>query len=57
MVGLAARYGYIGPQENTAEWPVTAWIDSPLELLDWVGVPRPARPRCAGAGAGAGADS
>jgi phosphoglycolate phosphatase len=49
MVGLAARYGYIGPQENTAEWPVTAWIDSPLELLDWVGLPRPAQPHCAGA--------
>ena len=40
MVGLAARYGYIGAGEHTAEWPVTAWIDSPLELLDWVGVAR-----------------
>lgn len=38
MVGLAARYGYIGPGESTAEWPVTAWIESPLELLEWVGL-------------------
>ncbi len=40
MVALGARYGYIGPQEITAHWPVTAWIDSPVELLDWVGLPR-----------------
>jgi phosphoglycolate phosphatase len=43
MVGLAARYGYIGPAEHTADWPVTAWIDSPLELLDWVGLARAAQ--------------
>ena len=49
MVGLAARYGYIGPQENTAEWPVTAWIDSPLDLLDWVGLERATQPLRAGA--------
>ena len=48
MVALAARYGYIGPQENTADWPATGWIDSPLELLDWVGLQRPA-PLYAGA--------
>jgi phosphoglycolate phosphatase len=49
MVGLAARYGYIGPAEHTADWPVTAWIDSPLELLDWVGLPRAALAVPAGA--------
>jgi N-acetyl-D-muramate 6-phosphate phosphatase len=38
MVGLGARYGYIGPHEDVADWPVTAWIDAPLELLDWVGL-------------------
>ena len=42
MVGLAVRYGYIGATEHTADWPVTAWIDSPLELLEWVGLPRTA---------------
>lgn len=40
MVALAARYGYIGAQEDTAQWPVTAWIDAPGELLDWVGIER-----------------
>jgi 2-phosphoglycolate phosphatase len=40
MVALAARYGYIGAHEDTAQWPVTAWIDSPGELLDWVGIER-----------------
>ncbi|HEY5020511.1 MAG TPA: HAD-IA family hydrolase [Steroidobacteraceae bacterium] len=48
MVALAARYGYIGAQENTAQWPVTAWIDSPMELLDWVGLERVAPPLRAG---------
>jgi phosphoglycolate phosphatase len=43
MVALAARYGYIGAQEDTAQWPVTAWIDSPSELLDWVGLGRDER--------------
>jgi len=42
MVALAARYGYIGVHEDTASWPVTAWIDSPLELLSWVGLPQTA---------------
>jgi phosphoglycolate phosphatase len=44
MVGLAARYGYIG-----AQWPVTAWIDSPLDLLAWVGLDRIALQLPAGA--------
>jgi phosphoglycolate phosphatase len=38
MVGLGARYGYIGAQEDTTAWPVTGWIDSPSELLAWVGL-------------------
>jgi len=38
MTALVARYGYIAPSERDAEWPATAWIDSPLELLDWVGL-------------------
>ena len=40
MTALVARYGYIGPAERAADWPATAWIDSPLELLDWVGLAR-----------------
>ena len=38
MTALVARYGYIGPADIDADWPATAWIDSPLELLDWVGL-------------------
>ena len=38
MVGLGARYGYIGAQEDTTAWPGTGWIDSPSELLAWVGL-------------------
>ncbi|HEY6451494.1 MAG TPA: HAD-IA family hydrolase [Steroidobacteraceae bacterium] len=45
MTALAARYGYVGPQEETADWPVTAWIDSPLDLLAWVGLDRSAPAR------------
>jgi phosphoglycolate phosphatase len=51
MVALGARYGYIGPGENVADWPVDGWIDEPLELLAWVGVARPARTGAAPAGA------
>jgi N-acetyl-D-muramate 6-phosphate phosphatase len=50
MVGLAARYGYIGPHEDVASWPATAWIDSPFDLLAWVGLERTAQPLPAGAG-------
>jgi phosphoglycolate phosphatase len=40
MVALGARYGYIGAHEDVEHWPVTAWIDEPLELLAWVGLAR-----------------
>jgi phosphoglycolate phosphatase len=38
MVALGASFGYIGTQDDIADWPVTAWIDEPLELLAWVGL-------------------
>lgn len=44
MTALAARYGYVDPAESPMEWPATAWIDSPLDLLEWVGLPRHAAP-------------
>jgi phosphoglycolate phosphatase len=49
MVALAARYGYVGPLDEPADWPVTAWIDTPLELLEWVGLDGSAPDRRAGA--------
>jgi hypothetical protein len=39
MLAVGARYGYIGPQEDVSSWPVDGWIDTPLQLLDWVAVP------------------
>jgi N-acetyl-D-muramate 6-phosphate phosphatase len=38
MVALGARYGYIGVHEEPDTWPVTAWLQEPLELLGWVGL-------------------
>jgi len=40
MVALGAAFGYIGAAEEVADWPVTAWIAAPLELLGWVGLSR-----------------
>lgn len=42
MAALGAAYGYIGPHDDVTDWPVTAWIHSPLELLGWVGLTHPA---------------
>jgi phosphoglycolate phosphatase len=40
MVALGASFGYIGAHDEVHDWPVTAWIDQPLELLAWVGLRR-----------------
>jgi phosphoglycolate phosphatase len=42
MVALGASFGYIGAHDDVADWPVTAWIDEPLDLLAWVGLARSA---------------
>jgi len=42
MVALGAGFGYIGADDEVQDWPVTAWIDEPLELLAWVGLSRAA---------------
>ncbi len=44
MVALGARYGYVGTPEELDVWPVTAWINDPLELLAWVGLTAPRTP-------------
>jgi 2-phosphoglycolate phosphatase len=38
MTAVGARFGYIGPHDDTSEWPMDGWIDAPLELLAWVGI-------------------
>ena len=42
MVALGASFGYIGAHDQAHDWPVTAWIEQPLELLAWVGLSRAA---------------
>ena len=51
MVALGARFGYIGAHEDVKDWPVTAWIEQPLDLLAWVGLSRAASQRAPRAGA------
>jgi phosphoglycolate phosphatase len=36
MLPLAVRFGYIPAEEKTHEWPAHAWLDTPLQVLDWV---------------------
>jgi len=50
MIALGASFGYIGADEDIADWPVTAWIDEPLELLAWVGLARSSAQRSPQAG-------
>lgn len=41
MPGIGARYGYFGPADNPESWPTEAWIESPLDLLEWLGTVPP----------------
>jgi 2-phosphoglycolate phosphatase len=49
MIALGARFGYVDAQEDVGSWPVDAWIDHPLELLEWVGLRHAAAAQPAGA--------
>jgi 2-phosphoglycolate phosphatase len=51
MVALGAGFGYVGAHDDVKDWPVTAWIDEPLDLLAWVGLSRGASRRAPQAGA------
>ena len=35
MLPLGVRFGYIVEADKPHEWPAHAWIDSPLDLLEW----------------------
>jgi 2-phosphoglycolate phosphatase len=39
MPTLVARYGYIEPQDEPAQWDAAGMIDSPSALLDWLPAP------------------
>jgi len=45
MLALGARFGYIGGHEDPGSWPMDAWIDTPLELLPWLGLSVPSAAR------------
>lgn len=36
MLPLAVRFGYIVEEDKPHEWPAHAWLDSPLQVLDWL---------------------
>jgi phosphoglycolate phosphatase len=38
MTSLGARFGYIGLDEDVSAWPVDGWLDTPFDLLPWVGI-------------------
>lgn len=42
MRALVARFGYIGADDTPDAWPADGWIDSPLDVLEWL-EDRPAR--------------
>ena len=36
MPVLVARYGYLGPDDDPVSWGPDAYIDSPLQILQWL---------------------
>ena len=36
MPAVGARYGYFDASDQPEDWPADGWIESPLELLDWL---------------------
>jgi len=36
MVSLVACFGYIPATEDSQRWPAHGWLESPLQLLDWL---------------------
>jgi N-acetyl-D-muramate 6-phosphate phosphatase len=36
MRAVVACFGYIGPEETPQAWPADAWVNSPLEIYDWL---------------------
>lgn len=37
MVGLVARFGYIGPGDDPRSWPARGSLEGPADLLAWLG--------------------
>jgi phosphoglycolate phosphatase len=45
MLALGARFGYLGVHPDPSTWPMDGWIDTPLELLPWLGLSAPSAAR------------
>jgi 2-phosphoglycolate phosphatase len=43
MYALVAGYGYLGVDDRARDWYSHGWLNEPLELLNWLDAPRPAR--------------
>jgi N-acetyl-D-muramate 6-phosphate phosphatase len=40
MYAVVAGYGYLGDEDRADTWFSHGWLDTPLELLDWLDKPR-----------------
>jgi 2-phosphoglycolate phosphatase len=43
MAVLVARYGYLGPDDDPVAWAPDGEIQTPADLLGWIGLPAPAQ--------------
>jgi phosphoglycolate phosphatase len=41
MRPIGVRFGYLDPRDAPESWAVEGWLDRPVELLDWLGLPLP----------------
>ena len=41
MVALVACFGYVPAAESFNHWPGHGWVDSPLQILDWLALSEP----------------
>ncbi len=40
MYALVAGYGYLGDNDRADVWFSHGWLDTPLELIEWLDKPR-----------------
>jgi 2-phosphoglycolate phosphatase len=51
MYSVIAGFGYIGDDDRADEWFQHGWLNTPLELLDWLDKPRATAPAAKNGGA------
>jgi hypothetical protein len=42
MYALVAGFGYLGEDDRADQWFSHGWLDTPLDLLEWLDAPRTA---------------